>query len=349
MQELSLENILNVHNNGGVFVSGYVELDINQIELDKSNPRIADYLEYYDEENLDSDTMALLLGTSTDSCASLRESIKENGGIVHPIIVNHFPDNRYVVIEGNTRLQIYRDFCKKNIPGNWTTIKAIVYENLDDSSIHSIRLQAHLVGPREWDAYAKAKYLDYLANTLHMPMNELVSYCGGSSKAAEIKQMIVAYQDMQKYYRPLCSDDSMFNIKKFHGFVELQKRNVLEALKLHGYTKLDFSKWMVDEKFSKLEDVRRLPAILNSKKATEAFFKINSQAAKKVLAVEEISPDSLKDVPYEMLAKELIKRMNEFQILEIMYLRTDAEYEWKLEILKELVDGVQLVIDEVEK
>ena len=94
-------------------MSGYVELDINQIELDKSNPRIADYLEYYDEENLDSDTMALLLGTSTDSCASLRESIKENGGIVHPIIVNHFPDNRYVVIEGNTRLQIYRDFCKK--------------------------------------------------------------------------------------------------------------------------------------------------------------------------------------------------------------------------------------------
>ena len=63
-----------------------------------------------------------------------------------------------------------------------------------------------------------------------MPMNELVSYCGGSSKAIEIKQMIVAYQDMQKYYRPLCSDDSMFNIKKFHGFVELQKRNVLEMM-----------------------------------------------------------------------------------------------------------------------
>ena len=50
-----------------------------------------------------------------------------------------------------------------------------------------------------------------------------------------------------------------------------------------------------------------------------------------------------------MLAKELIKRMNEFQMMEIMYLRTDAEYEWKLEILKDLVEGIQLVIDEVEK
>ncbi len=329
-------------------MAGYVELDIYQIELDTSNPRIANYLEYYSEDSLDSDTMALLLGTSSDSCASLRESIKENGGIVHPIIVNHFIDGRYVVVEGNTRLQIYRDFSKKNVPGNWTTIKAIVHENLDDATMHSIRLQAHLVGPREWDAYAKAKYLNYLANELHMPMHELVSYCGGSSEATKIKQMIAAYQDMQEYYRPLCSDDAMFNIKKFSGFLELQKKNVVDALTLHGYTKSDFSQWMIDERFSKLEDVRRLPAILNSKKATEAFLRIDSQAAKKILAVEEISPDSLKDVPYEMLSKELIKRMNEFQMSEILYLRTDAEYEWKLELLKDLVDGIQLVIDEVE-
>ena len=86
----------------------YVELKIDEIELDKSNPRISNYLELYDENEMTSDTMALLLGTTTDACASLRESIRENGGIVHPIIVNHFSDGRYVVIEGNTRLQIYR-------------------------------------------------------------------------------------------------------------------------------------------------------------------------------------------------------------------------------------------------
>ena len=134
-------------NNGGVIMADYVELDIYQIELDTSNPRIANYLEYYSEDSLDSDTMALLLGTSSDSCASLRESIKENGGIVHPIIVNHFIDGRYVVVEGNTRLQIYRDFSKKNVPGNWTTIKAIVHENLDDATMNSFRIQADLVGP----------------------------------------------------------------------------------------------------------------------------------------------------------------------------------------------------------
>lgn len=215
--------------------------------------------------------------------------------------------------------------------------------------MHSIRLQAHLVGPREWDAYSKAKYLNYLANEKYMPMTSLIAYCGGTSKASEIKNMILAYQDMQEFYRPLCDDDSMFDIKKFHGFVELQKRNVIDALKTHGYTKIDFSKWMIDGKFSKLEDVRSIPNILNSKKATETFFKMDSRAAKKILAVEDITSDSLKDVPYEMLAKELIKRMNEFQMQEILYLRLDAEYESKLNALKDVLESVQLVVNEVER
>lgn len=330
-------------------MSNYIELCIDDIELDRSNPRIANYLDLYSEDDLTSDTMVLLLGTKSESCASLSESIKENGGIVHPIIVNHFSDGRYVVIEGNTRLQIYRDFRKKRIPGDWGTIKAIVYENIDNETMHSIRLQAHLVGPREWDAYSKAKYLNYLANEEYMPMSSLVAYCGGNSKASEIKNMIAAYSDMQEFYRPQCDDDSMFDIKKFHGFVELQKRNVDEALRSHGYTKKDFSKWMVEGRFSKLEDVRSLPAILNSKKASEVFFRFDSKAAKKILAVEDISPDSLKDVPYEMLAKELVKRMNEFQMQEILYLRSDVEYEPKLNVLKDVVESVQLVIDEVEK
>lgn len=285
-------------------MSSFVELSIDEIELDKSNPRIANYLDLYDESVLTSETMALLLGSTSDACASLRESIKENKGIVHPIIVNHFNDGRYVVIEGNTRLQIYRDFRKKGVPGNWETIKSIVYENVNEEKMDSIRLQAHLVGPREWDAYSKAKYLNYLVNVKYMPMTSLIAYCGGSSKASEIKKMIAAYQDMQEYYRPLCDDDTMFDIKKFHGFVELQKRNIIEALVIHGYTKKDFAKWMIDGRFSKLEDVRSLPGILNSKKASEIFFRFDSKAAKKILAVEDISPDSLKDIPYEMLAKE---------------------------------------------
>lgn len=330
-------------------MSNYTELKVNQIELDRSNPRIANFLEIYDEEKLNSDTMALLLGTTSDACASLRESIKENGGIIHPIIVNKIMDDKYVVIEGNTRLQIYRDFIKKGIPGKWDVIRAIVYNDLAQDEIHSIRLQAHLIGPREWDPYSKAKYLNYLANIEHMPLSVLIAYCGGNSKASEVKHMIQAYQDMENYYRPLCNDDSIFNIRKFHGFVELQNRNILDSLKLHGFNKSDFSQWMIDERFTKLEDVRRLPDILNSSKASDAFFIEDSKAAKKILAMEEISSDTLKDVPYDLLARELIKRMDDFKQKEIGLLRHDVDYLDKLNALRNVVSSVQFILNEVDR
>lgn len=135
-------------------MSNYIELSIDNIQLDRSNPRIANYLDLYDENEITSDIMVLLLGTTTDSCASLRESIKENGGIVHPIIVNHYADGRYVVVEGNTRLQIYRDFRKKSVPGNWDLIKAIVYENLDEETICSKGSDTSIYGWNIGNTYA---------------------------------------------------------------------------------------------------------------------------------------------------------------------------------------------------
>ncbi len=88
-------------------MSSYTEIDTALLDLDFTNPRIQNYLQNYPEESRSGELLAMLLGTGTDSCASLKESIKEHGGIINPIIVNHFPDGRYVVIEGNTRLQIY--------------------------------------------------------------------------------------------------------------------------------------------------------------------------------------------------------------------------------------------------
>ena len=330
-------------------MSSYTKINTDLLDLDFTNPRIQNYLQNYPEESRSSELLAMLLGTSTDSCASLKESIKEHGGVINPIIVNHFPDGRYVVIEGNTRLQIYRDFIRDKVPGDWTKIKAIIYENLENNEIHSIRLQAHLVGPRDWDAYAKAKYLTFLVDEEKMPMKELLAYCGGSSKVSEIRYMIQAYKDMRDIYDPLCEDDTQFDQKKFSGFVELQRKNVVESLTLHGFDKRDFAQWMVDEKFTRMEDVRRLPQILNSKKAKLAFLKYDTAAANKILEVEDVAPDTLKNVPYEMLAKELTKRIFEITHVEVIKLKTDAEYENKLNALRKVVETVQsIVLDEID-
>ena len=327
-------------------MTNYIELPVESIELDKSNPRIARGVAYYGDR-ITSEIMALLLGSTSEACTNLRESIRENGGIIHPIVVNKRKDGTYVVIEGNTRLQIYKDFIKNEVPGNWSKIRAIVYEDLDDNRMHAIRLQAHLIGPREWDPYSKALYLHHLTNVEHMPMSTLISFCGGNSKASEIRNMIAAYNDMEEHYRPLCDDDTQFDHRNFHGFVELQRKNIIDALTMHGYNKDDFSQWMIDERFSILQDVRRLPEILNSKKATEVFLKENSREAKKILAVEEITADKLKDVPYELLAQELAKRMARIELREVEHLRDDSDYSEKLDSLERVHAELEFVLGEI--
>ena len=65
--------------------------------------------------------------------------------------------------------------------------------------------------------------------------------------------------------------------------------------------------------------------------------------------VEEISSDSLKDVPYDLLAKELIKRMDDFKQKEIDLLRHDVDYAGKLSTLKDVIESVQFILDEVDR
>ena len=66
-------------------------------------------------------------------------------------------------------------------------------------------------------------------------------------------------------------------------------------------------------------------------------------------SVEEISPDTLKDVPYDLLAKELIKRMDDFKQKEINLLRHDIDYSDKLNALRDVVSGVQFILSEVDR
>ncbi|MCL2061345.1 MAG: ParB N-terminal domain-containing protein [Firmicutes bacterium] len=325
-------------------MSKYLELPIEQIEIDRDNPRIAHSLIYYDERDITAELLALLLSTSAQATENLRESIKQNGGIIHPIIVRKIDAHSYQAIEGNTRLQLYKDFKKNGVKGNWDTIKAIIHETIAEQDVHAIRLQAHLVGPREWDSYSKAKYLNHLYNVENMPISHLISLCGGNSKASEIKSMIAAYKDMEEHYRPLCEDDSQFDIKKFQGFVQLQNKKVSDGLIGHGYNKTDFSKWVFAGKFSRLEHIRDLPEILNSKKAKERFLKEGSAEAIKVLAVEEVKPNSLADIPYEVLAKELSKRVVDITHLELMHLRDDAEYSDRLQSLRNVCDDIKNII-----
>ena len=220
-------------------------LPTSSISLDKENPRIKQYVEYYENISAEIIAMALSNNSNNDSNSTtfrvLRDSIKESGGIIHPIIVNQEDNNSYIVIEGNTRLQIYRDFERLGIPGNWTSIVALVYENLSDIEKHEIRLQSHLVGPRAWDPYSKAKYLYHLSEEEALPMNTIISMCGGGK--TEIEKSIDAYKYMKTYYEPYAASKGYdFDVQDFSKFREHENSRIKSVIQRKGFAPNDFAK-----------------------------------------------------------------------------------------------------------
>lgn len=325
----------------------YKTLPIESVELDFENPRIKQYIEMY-ADNITSEGISLALsGGDSNSYSALKESIKTNKGLVTPIIVNQTDDGKMVVIEGNTRLQIYKEFAVSDPNGPWKEIIAIVHKNLSDIEIHSIRLQTHLVGPRDWDPYSKAKYLHYLSDELKLPMELIISYCGG--KGSEIRKLIDAYVDMERFYRPLMIESGQDpDPRDFSKFSELQNRSIVESLIVHHYEKKDFAQWVVDGRVDKAQSVRRIPAILANSLAKEEFFKSNITEAEKYLNADEKSSRILESLSMDDLVVELVNRLRKIGLKDCTRLRDDERYkEKKLNFLnlKSEVDDVVEFID----
>lgn len=332
----------------------FQKIDINLIKLDSQNPRIKQFLENYAGEPT-SEQIALALsdsgtGDATTSYRTLRESIRVSKGIVHPIVVNHTASGEMVVIEGNTRLQIYKEFNESNPDGTWAEIPALLYEQMTDYDIHSIRLQSHLVGPREWDPYSKAKYLYQLSEIEYLPMAQIISLCGGNSN--EINKSIDAYKCMQGSYKTYIENNNLdFDTREFSKFMEYQNPRIKNAVTNAGYTIEDYSKWVADGNVDKALSVRKLPEVLKSTNARNVFLRRNLTEAEKVLA-QESSVTSVKDldkVPYEVLCNELITRFDSLSFREVKSLATEPTSEKKRDAIWALADMLNELIENIHR
>lgn len=303
-----------------VVMNKAARIPVDKIVLDNSNPRIKHYLEMYTV--LNEEHMLLALGAGADdeggtttalgSYERLKHSIRASGGIIQSIIVKPIDDGRYLCIEGNTRVAIYRQLRREDRASGqsgekWEYIPALVSDQMDDEEAHKIRLQVHLVGNRPWDAYSKGKYLHELASDYKMPMSELVSYCGGSR--SDVQQSINAYLDMENHYRPVIEDvDGDFDPSRFSAFVELQKPGIKQAIFQAGFGEKDFSRWVDERKLFPLNSVRRLPQILDNPDAKRVFLREGARAAIKVLDAPDLDT-RLRESNISQLAKALQEKI----------------------------------------
>lgn len=326
-------------------------LEITQVNLDKENPRIKQFLEFY-KDNITAEQIALALSDSSSSDSSttykaLRDSIKASRGIIHPIVVNHELDGSYTVIEGNTRLQIYKDFAVNEPDGSWNSIVSLVYENLSSAEKHEIRLQSHLVGPREWDPYSKAKYLWELSEIEHLPMNTIISMCGGNKNT--IEKAIEAYIYMERFYRPYVASkpNLEYDTRNFSKFLEYQNGTVKNAIKQKGFEEDQFAKWVAEDNVDKALKVRLLPHVMRNEEALTVFKKRNLTEAEKVLNAASLANDDLSKYPYELLAKALYEKLVDFKIQEILNLANNPAFADKKYQLEMTAEQLKFIIDEV--
>lgn len=307
-------------------------ISIDEIDYDAENPRIQLAFDQGREKN--DATIRLALGAEPPdedtshgtTIQGLRRSILANGGIIQPIIVKKKDDGRYVVVEGNTRLMIYREYRDRGFKGDWTKIPAVCHDDIDQFAIDSIRLQSHLVGPRQWSPYSKARYLAQLQKSGEMPWEDVISFCGGNT--AEITELVSAYYDMEDFYRPIIVKEAgKFDPTRFSTFVVLQQRRISGALIDAGYSKHDYAAWVHTKKIFPSQDARQLARILKNDKAHEIFLRDGSKAALNFLnALKEDEDDrKLGDAPLELLAKEILQRLLKMTREEEAELRSNPD------------------------
>lgn len=332
-------------------VRQHIFLDINEVELDKDNPRIRGALEKYGDK-LTPERLHFALKTSGDDATSatsgfykLQQSIKNYGGIEDAIKVIE-KDGKKICIDGNTRLAIYREFQKTDVPGNWDTISSILIDNASVADVEKIRITAHLVGARAWHAYDKAKYLAELYIDKAMSIEDIIDLCGSSDK--DIRIQIEAFHEMNDHYRKRLENEGDFDHTRFSGFVELQKHGIKDAIFSAGFGLDDFGDWIKNHQIRRLEYVRKLPKVLSDKDAKQAFITGGANSISNALQIvndkyKSEDPDTAKlsNATLSSLVHTLNKKISTLPFNEVMELKENSKL---LDDLDELSTNIGLVI-----
>lgn len=244
------------------------EIDIDKINLDPENPRIGYWKDSQVNESLSQEEISFALRENSDAVRRLRFSIESNEGIIEPIWVIK-QKGRYLVVDGNTRVEIYRDL-KRKYPQKDTYQKIrcrILPEGTDEKAKNFIRLIAHLRGVNDWEVYERARMLYRLWELKGYTEEELQSTTKLS--ISQIKRWIKAYKDMSEQFLPKYGSKVDEPLAKFSYFVEYHNPKTVEAMKRNGLGINDFCGWVGEGEIKRAQDVRNLREIFKDEKATK--------------------------------------------------------------------------------
>lgn len=333
----------------------YDYIDIEEIDFDLDNPRIIKELNAFPPEERMEKAGALLLLSHSDEPGPAREelenSIIANNGISNPIDIvpnqDKSSNSKFKVIDGNTRLALYKKLKKKN-PNDqtWKKILSCIYPDGSDEKLDDIRLLSHFMPPKQWPLYAKGQYIDRLCKT--KDFDEIAQKLGG--KTSTIKQLRDAYVFFKEEY-----EDKLFNNtnavadeSKFSHFIEAGKGSVRVALESHfgnlDKGKEEFAKWVHNDKFRMAIHVRKIPAVFNDENAKTAFLNgdvDDIEAASELLPSPNDTGVSLAEADLEQLSMQLSQKLKKVTRQDMNLMKNGK--------MPSTVDGLLLLFLDLEK
>jgi hypothetical protein len=308
------KNTLEIPMKGKKIIGKAKRIKIDQIKFDEDNPRISmgrdSQLIGSGVDHIDQKMIGYLLKTQS-SYKDLKNAIRDAGGATQPIWVYPISEDKYSVIEGNTRLKIHQDL-KDEEGEQYAVINCwVLPTKIDEELKDYLRLQCHLRGKTDWDKYEQAKYLYRLYEKENYPAKELSRITKLSP--SEILQDIEAFKIMDQQFREKYEGKTDI-VDKFSYFKEFVKntklQDTMEELKL---TEMDFCDWVGERRIERAMDVRKLNEVLVESESLEIFLKKDLEKAWERL--KELIPEK-SDKIYRIMT-DLAKKIGSIELDEV--------------------------------
>lgn len=257
-------------------------LTVDQLTLDPMNPRIQ-WLIGRQPEPVTQERLDELLWAK-DQVKGLAQSIKQNGGVYDPLIVQK-QDGRYLVREGNSRTVATRHVADQHPDDDrFNTVPAMVFdEELADDDLAVLLADMHVTGKIRWDAYEQAKHVSTLYDVHGKTYDWLATHLRLSK--SRITQDLKAYRWTTDY---LTEHPDPRNLEKFAFFQELaRKKELAERYGEDLEFQRQFKRWLAEGKLNDSKQIRDLVGILAHEQATKVLGEEGYPAAAGVLIRED--------------------------------------------------------------
>lgn len=197
------------------------------------------------------------------SVTNLISDVERHKGLVEPILVSF---ETMEVIDGNSRLAVYRILHERNSAGEWDDIPCLLIKNLTPRQREEFLSQIHVKGRTDWSAYEKANFA-YVRKASGRTVDQIAKLFGESENT--VRTRISAIEMMKQngddnrshfsYYDVLVRDNDIRKAMRSSGDLRNRVLADVKALNLEPETRPSFK---AKELRDKLPDIIRKPKIM---------------------------------------------------------------------------------------